>query len=257
MLILLSPAKSQNFDISLKTEAQSQPVFLNETQKLVKVAQKLKPSELGELMSISANLSELNFKRFQEFELPFTNQNARQAALVFTGDVYRGLDAASFSDSELEYAQNHLRILSGLYGMLKPLDLMQAYRLEMKIKLKYRQKKNLYEFWGDKITKEINKEINLQAHNAVVNLASNEYFKAIQSPKIKAPLITPIFKEFKNNEYKIIAIFAKRARGLMANYILKNKIEDIESIKNFTTEGYNFDQNLSDETNFVFTRNQV
>lgn len=255
MLLLISPAKSQKFDISIKTEIQTIPFFLKESQKLIKEAQKLTPPKIRELMAVSQNLAELNFERFQDFKTPFTTQNARQTAFVFNGDVYKGLDMASFSETELLYSQEHLRILSGLYGVLKPLDLMQAYRLEMKIKLKYQQKKNLYEFWGDKITNQVNKEIVNQKHKAVVNLASQEYFKVIQSAKIKAPIITPIFKEFKNNQYKIIAIYAKKARGLMAKYLLRNKIEESESIKLFNAEGYVFDANLSNDTDFVFTRN--
>jgi len=207
-------------------------------------------------MGISPKLAQLNFERFINWQLPFSTDNAKQALLAFKGDVYTGLDAYSLNEDELQTAQNDLRILSGLYGVLKPLDLIQAYRLEMGKKLQTKKGNNLYEFWGDKITKEINKSLIAKNDKYLINLASNEYFKAVVKKKVKAEIITPVFKDFKNGQYKVISFFAKKARGLMTRFIIQNKITDPEHLKAFNSEGYNFNPQLSKNTELVFTRDQ-
>ena len=201
-------------------------------------------------MSISDKLSKLNFDRFQAFSTPFTLSNAKQALLAFKGDVYNGIDAPSLSSDDLEFAQQHLRMLSGLYGVIRPLDLIQAYRLEMGTKLKNSQGKNLYEFWGDQISNILNED----ESEVIINLASNEYFKGIDKKSLNAKIINIAFKELKNDTYKIIGIYAKRARGLMVNYMIKNRLTDPELLKNFNVEGYQFRQAMSDDLTWVFTR---
>lgn len=252
MKIVISPAKSLNFKSQAPTQEFSKAIFLKEAEQLNKVLREKSPKELSELMKISDKLANLNWQRNQEWKLPFTTQNAKQAVYAFTGDVYVGLEAETIALDKVKSLQNKLRILSGQYGVLKPLDLMQPYRLEMGTKLQTSSYKNLYEFWGNKITNALNKE--LSESSFLVNLASNEYFKAIKQQQIKAKIITPVFKDYKNGTLKIISFYAKKARGLMVRYIIDNNINAIEELKSFNLEGYSFDANLSSENEIVFTR---
>ena len=256
MLIVISPAKSLNFKTPPEISDFTVPEFLNESEKLVGRLKTFSPKKLSDLMSISADLGELNFKRFQEWHLPFTPENAKQAIFAFSGDVYQGLNATTLSKEQLELAQTKLRILSGLYGVLKPLDLMQPYRLEMGTKLKYYKSKDLYAFWNLLITKKIDDAVVESGNNILVNLASNEYFKSIDKKKLKAEIVTPDFKEFKNGSYKMISFFAKRARGLMSRFIIENNISDPSDLLAFDSEGYTFNSRLSKPENPVFTREQ-
>lgn len=253
MLILISPAKTLKTDVpALKNS--SVPEFLSKSNKLASKLKKLKPQKLGELMGISAKLAQLNYERYQAWKVPFKNNDALTAVFAFRGEVYNGIDIDSFTKEDLEYTNNHLRILSGLYGILKPMDAILPYRLEMGTKLKISTYSNLYEYWGDKITHHINRELKQSAESTIINLASNEYFKVISTKKLKANTITPTFMEQKNGKYKVISIYAKKARGLMTTYILKNRISQVEDIKHFVADGYNYNDNLSDNSKFVFTR---
>lgn len=238
MKIVVSPAKSLDFESKLPTQKYSQPEFLGQSEKLNKVLVKKKPKALSHLMSISDNLAQLNWQRNQEFSTPFTPENARPAVYAFNGDVYQGLDAYSIPEEKLEKLQNTLRILSGLYGILRPLDLMQPYRLEMGTQLKVGRKKNLYEFWKKDLTTHLNDE--LEDGELFVNLASNEYFNAIDEKQLKVPVITPIFKDWKNDKLKIISFFAKKARGSMVRYILDSNANTLEDIKGFNYDDYIF-----------------
>ncbi len=230
--------------------------MLGDADTLAQECKALTPADLSSLMKISDKLATLNANRFAEFSTPFTPDNARQALFAFNGDVYTGLDAQSLSEDDIAYAQQHLRILSGLYGVLRPLDLMQAYRLEMGTKLANSRGKNLYEYWGDTVTTEINKALAAQGDNVLVNLASNEYFKSVKPKQVDGMIITPVFKDKKNGQYKIISFFAKKARGLMARYILQNKVEDVAGLKAFDTAGYYFSEEQSTETELVFLREE-
>lgn len=252
MKIVISPAKSLNFESKAPTQEFTQPIFLAEAERLSKILKKKSARSLSKLMSISPALGQLNFERNQSWELPFEPDNAKQAVYAFTGEVYRGLDANSIPLQDLSFLQEHLRILSGQYGILKPLDLMQPYRLEMGSKLKVGVKPNLYKFWDKKINKALNAE--LEEDDLFVNLASNEYFKAVQAKDLKVPVVTPVFKDFKNGEYKVIMTFAKLARGLMVRYIVDHKVTTLEGLKGFNYNGYGFDENLSTDTELVFTR---
>ncbi len=252
MKIVISPAKSLNFETKAPTQEFSQPIFLNEADRLNRILKKKSVRSLSKLMSISDALGQLNYQRNQDWELPFKLDNSKQAVYAFTGEVYRGIDANSIPEQDIDFLQEHLRILSGQYGILKPLDLMQPYRLEMGTKLKVGVKPNLYKFWGDKITKSLNSE--LEEDELFVNLASNEYFKVLQAKDLKTPVITPVFKDFKNGEYKVIMTFAKLARGLMVRYMIDHKVSTVDGIKGFNYNGYGFDENLSTDTELVFTR---
>ncbi|WP_372801369.1 peroxide stress protein YaaA [Lutibacter sp.] len=252
MKIVISPAKSLDFESNIPTSNYTQGIFLSDAEKLNKVLKKKSPKKLSELMNISSKLGELNWKRNQEWELPFSLQNARQAVYAFKGDVYIGLDAYTIPANKLEELQHKLRILSGQYGLLKPLDLMQAYRLEMGTKLKVGRKENLYQYWGKRITEALNEE--LDEDELFLNLASNEYFKVIKPTLLKVPVITPVFKDYKNGKLKMISFFAKKARGLMVRYIIDHNIETLEGLKGFNYEGYALDSNLSSTTELVFTR---
>jgi cytoplasmic iron level regulating protein YaaA (DUF328/UPF0246 family) len=252
MKIVISPAKSLNFESKAPTQEFSQPIFLKEADRLNKILRKKSARSLSKLMSVSPALGQLNYERNQSWETPFDLDNAKQAVYAFTGEVYRGLDANSLPLEDLNFLQEHLRILSGQYGILKPLDLMQPYRLEMGTKLKVGVKPNLYKFWGDQITKTLNSE--LEEGELFVNLASNEYFKVLQAKDLKVPVITPVFKDYKNGEYKIIMTFAKLARGLMVRYLVDHKVTTLDGIKGFNYSGYGFDENLSTDTELVFTR---
>lgn len=256
MIIVISPAKSLDFKIPPVIPDFTIPEFLNESEKLVGRLKTYSPKKLSVLMGISADLGELNFKRFQEWQLPFTPENSKQAILAFNGDVYQGLNATTLSKENFETAQSKLRILSGLYGVLKPFDLIQPYRLEMGTKLKYYKSKDLYSFWNPLITKKINEAVSESGNKILVNLASNEYFKSIDKKKLKAEIVTPDFKEFKNGKYAMISFFAKRARGLMTRFIIENNISDPADLLAFDAEGYSFNSRLSKQGNPVFTREQ-
>jgi cytoplasmic iron level regulating protein YaaA (DUF328/UPF0246 family) len=252
MKLVISPAKSLNFESELPTSFNTEGCFLKEAERINKLLKKKSAKSLSKLMKISDALGQLNYERNQEWHLPFTSDNARQAVYAFSGDVYRGLDAYTISEDKLETLQNTVRILSGQYGLLKPMDLMQAYRLEMGTKFLVGKNKNLYEFWRQKITKALNEE--LEDDELFLNLASNEYFKAIDVKTLKVPVVTAHFKQFKNGEYKNIAIFAKLARGLMARYVVDTNAKTLDDVKGFDYDGYGFDANLSTETDLVFTR---
>ncbi len=238
MKIVISPAKSLDFETQLPTLRYTQPHFLEQSEKLNKILAKKKPRALSKLMSISDNLAALNWQRNQDFSLPFTPENARPAMYAFNGDVYQGLDAFTISEEQLDRLQDTLRILSGLYGMLKPLDLIQPYRLEMGTQLKVGRKKNLYEFWQEQLTDHLNEA--LEDDELFINLASNEYFGAIDEKKLKVPVITPIFKDWKNDKLKVISFFAKKARGSMVRYVLDTGAETLEDLKGFDYDDYVF-----------------
>ncbi len=252
MKIVISPAKSLDFETELPTERHTSASFLSEAEKLNSVLKKQTPKKLSDLMSISDKLAELNWQRNQEFSLPFTAENARQAVYAFNGDVYVGLDPYTIPEDKLDALQDKLRILSGLYGVLKPLDLIQPYRLEMGTKLKVGRKNNLYEFWKETVTKMLNEE--LTEDELFVNLASNEYFKAVDKKTLNVPVITPQFKDWKGDKLKMISFFAKKARGMMVRYIIDTGAETIEDLKGFNYEGYSFSEEhtvKSDELVFV------
>ncbi|MDO4228309.1 MAG: peroxide stress protein YaaA [Capnocytophaga sp.] len=253
MKIVISPAKSLNFEREIPTKEYSLPIFQKEIATINAELKKLSPKQLAQLMHISDKLAELNWQRNQEFSLPFSVENARQAVFFFDGDVYDGLDAQSLNSKEISKLQQHLRILSGQYGLLKPLDLMQAYRLEMGTKISIGKAKDLYAFWEEKITTALNNEIT--DNELFINLASNEYFKSVNVKKLKVPVITPIFKDWKNDELKVISFFAKKARGLMVRYIIKNNIQTIDDLKRFDYEGYGFSEQYSTKSGeLVFVR---
>ena len=252
MKIVISPDKSLDYETTVPTDAFSIPEFLVNSEKIQNTLKKKSAKSLSKLMAISDNLGQLNFERNQEWQLPFTAQNARQAIYAFKGTVYEGLEAYTLSPKKIEDAQQKLRILSGLYGLLKPLDLIQPYRLEMGTKLKIGQRDNLYKFWGDSLSKALCDE--MEQDEVLINLASNEYFKVLQPKVLKNPIITPVFKDLTKGKLKVVSFFAKKARGMMVRYILDNQIENIESIKNFNVGAYVFDSKLSNETTFVFTR---
>ncbi len=254
MLLVVSPAKKLDFDAPLATHEFSQPTLLEHSELLMARCVKLAPEQIASLMKLSDKLAGLNAARFGEWSLPFTPDNARQAILAFNGDVYTGLDANSFSEADFNFAQKHFRILSGLYGLLKPLDLMQAYRLEMGTKLDNVRGDNLYQFWDDIISKTLNQALAEQGDNVLINLASNEYFKAVNKKTLNADIITPQFKDWKNGQYKMISFFAKKARGLMARYIIQNQLTDVERLKNFDLAGYEFNADFSQGNEWVFTR---
>lgn len=256
MLITLSPSKGQDFTAAPLSKKYTKPADLKDSELLVKQLRKIKSKKLQELMAISENIAVLNVERYKTFTTPFTTKNARQAIFAFKGDVYGGFDLNSFNEEDYAYAQNHLRILSGLYGCLRPMDLIQPYRLEMKTKLKNDRGDNLYQFWGERITKSINKELKKQEEAVLINLASNEYFKSIKPKLLAGRLLNINFKETKNGKTRVVAIFAKRARGLMADYIIRNRIEKSEDLKQFKLSGYKFDKSLSDDKQWTFERPQ-
>ncbi len=252
MKIVISPAKSLNFEKELPTTQFTQPSLLKESKKVHAVLKQQSPAELSQLMSISDKLADLNWQRNKAWKTPFSSSNARPAVYAFDGEVYNGLDAYSIPMDKLDLLQERLRILSGLYGVLKPLDLMQAYRLEMGTKLPIGESKNLYDFWKTTVTASLNKE--LKKGELFVNLASNEYFSVIDTKALKVPVITPDFKDYKDGKLKMISFFAKKARGMMVRYIIDTNAETIDDLKGFNYEGYQFDANLSKGNNLVFTR---
>ena len=254
MKIVISPAKSLDYESKLPTSRGTQPQFLDEAENLNKKLERKTKAEISDLMSISDKLADLNYHRYKDFQTPFTKQNARPAVYAFAGDVYTGLDVYSLPAEKIDLLQDTLRILSGLYGLLKPLDLIQPYRLEMGTKLKNGRKNDLYEFWGSKITDALNKELN--SDELFLNLASQEYFKSVKPNKLKVPVITPVFKDFKNGKLKIISFYAKKARGSMVRYILDKEVETIEDLKGFNYDDYGYSEQYSDLENneLVFVR---
>ena len=253
MKILLSPAKSLDYSSALPTPKSTQPQFKSGIKKIHGVMKKMSQKELAELMGISENLAALNYARFSDFSMDFTDKNSRPALFAFDGDVYSGLDAYTMTDEQIKIAQKQIRILSGLYGMLKPLDLIQPYRLEMGTKVAIGQKKNLYAYWRDQLTETLNKE--LKKNELVVNLASKEYFKVIDKKKLKGELVEPIFKDFKNGKLKVIAFYAKKARGSMARYLVDNKAKDQQALLKFAEDGYAYSEKYTEKSNQpVFVR---
>jgi len=254
MISIISPAKTLDMETPVSSPIQSLPESLNKSQQLIKVLKKMKADELSRLMGISAKLGQLNFERFQEWTTPYNIEKSRPAVFAFRGEVFTGLDIDSFSKEELDYTQNHLRILSGLYGLLRPMDIILAYRLEMGTKISIGNKKNLYAFWGDEITNHLNEALTQQKDDILINLASNEYFKSLNLKKLNAQIFTPIFKDNKNGQYKVISFFAKKARGQMLRFILKNKISNPEDLKHFEENGYYYTDSLSNQGTITFTR---
>ena len=249
MLAIISPSKTQDFS-SCSVTTFSKARQLTQSQELIDVLKNKTQVQISKLMTLSDKLSELNFDRFQAFNTPFSLDNAKQALLAFKGDVYNGIDAPSLSLEDLKFAQNNVRMISGLYGVLRPLDLIQPYRLEMGTKLSNKNGSNLYDYWGSKISKVLNGD----EKDLIINLASNEYFKSIDKKVLKAQILDIVFKEKKNDTYKVIGIYAKRARGLMVNYIIRNRITDPKALKNFSDEGYHYDEALSSDSSWVYIR---
>ncbi len=254
MLIVISPAKTLDYKPPVTTSLQTMPDHLDDAAALVKRMRHYSVAELMSLMAVSEKIAALNVERFKQWRRPFTTHHARQAVLAFKGDVYAGLDATTFDEDDLSFAQQHLRILSGLYGQLRPLDLMLPYRLEMGRKIETERGKNLYEFWGDRITESLNMQLHQLGENYLINLASHEYFKVVKPALLQAKIITPHFKEYKNGEYKVLGVYAKRARGLLSRYIIKQRITDPQKIKAFNQAGYSFNSDMSNEHDWVFTR---
>lgn len=252
MITIISPAKLLNFDRQNITEEFTQPLFQDESQLLINKLKKLSSKKISNLMGLSKKLSDLNFERYQQWHLPFTAKNAKQALFAFNGEVYNGLKAETLKMDEVAVAQDNLRILSGLHGVLRPLDLIQPYRLEMGTKIGARRAKTLYEYWSKKVTNQLAKE--LPKDELVINLASNEYFKVVDQAKLKRRIITPVFKDEKNGKYKVLTIYAKHARGMMARFIIQNKIRNPEEIKAFDEKGYVFNPNLTNGDEWIFTR---
>lgn len=256
MLLVVSPAKNLDLDSPVPSLRTTRPALLDDTRQLATRLKGMSPDELSGLMHISANLAQLNHERFTAWQPPFTRTNARPALLMFAGDVYQGMAAQSFTGEDFTFAQHHLRILSGFYGILRPLDLIQPYRLEMGARLQTARGKDLYSFWGDRITGQINDLVRKRRASALVNLASQEYFKSINTGLLDVPVIEPVFKDYKNGNYKIISFFAKKARGLMSGYVIRNHLTDPEALKQFTGEGYRFCQAQSSATKWIFIRKQ-
>lgn len=254
MLILISPAKTLDYQSPLATSRYTRPELLDYSQQLISEARKLSAPQIATLMSISDKLASLNATRFHEWHPDFTPENARQAILAFKGDVYTGLQAEEFSEADFDFAQHHLRMLSGLYGVLRPLDLMQPYRLEMGIRLENRKGKDLYAFWGDTITEKLNDALKAQGDDVVINLASDEYFKAVKPKKLQGRIIKPVFLDEKNGKFKVISFYAKKARGLMSRFIIKNRLTSAAQLTAFNDEGYCFDEEASTHGELVFKR---
>jgi uncharacterized protein len=259
MIIVLSPAKSLDYDTPAHVETHTIPDFVDDAAELIDGLRRLSPQQIGTLMSISDPLARLNFQRYADWSNEFSPANAKQAVLAFNGDVYEGFHASSLSAADLDYAQQHVRVLSGLYGLLRPLDLLQPYRLEMGTRFENARGKDLYAFWGERITQALNAQLD---HNAgrtkgarvLVNCASNEYFKSVKPKKLAAPVITPVFEDWKGGRYKVISFHAKRARGLMARYAVEHRISEPQALKGFDVEGYAFDADASNDSTWVFRR---
>ncbi len=256
MLTLISPAKTLDFDTPPHTRKTTQPLFLGQSEALVNDARDMSPDDIRKLMGVSENIAELNHERFMNWGTPFTLKNAKQSILAFKGDVYTGLEAETLSAKELAFAQKHLAILSGLYGVLRPLDLMQPYRLEMGLKFANSGGKNLYEFWGDSINDAVAGLLKKSGSDVLVNLASNEYFKSVRAKGLEADIVTPVFKDKKNGKYRVISFFAKKARGQMARYIIDNALNEPDGLKKFRVDGYRFNKGESTARELVFTRDK-
>ena len=256
MLILISPAKTLDYQSPLATTRYTQPALLEQSQQLIGVARKLSAPQIKALMGISDKLADLNATRFHDWHPDFTPDNARQAILAFKGDVYTGLQAETFSEADFDFAQKHLRMLSGLYGVLRPLDLMQPYRLEMGIRLENPRGKDLYQFWGEEITQTLNAALEAQGDDVVVNLASDEYFRSVKPKALKGQIIKPVFLDEKNGKFKVISFYAKKARGLMSRFIIENRLTKPEQLTGFNTEGYFFDPASSTHDELVFKRHE-
>lgn len=256
MFIVISPAKSLDYESELPTEQFTQPRLLDDSARLIEEARKLSASQLGQLMHISEKLSQLNVDRFRDWQADFDLHNARQAIYAFTGDVYTGLDATSLSAAKIKFAQQHLRMLSGLYGLLRPLDLMMPYRLEMGTKLKNERGDNLYQFWGDRISERLREDMQAEKSKILVNLASDEYYKSVNEKILDCEIIKPVFLDQKNGKYKVISFYAKKARGLMSRFIIQNKLKKIEQLKDFNVDGYYFDAENSNAQELVFKRDE-
>ena len=256
MLMVISPAKKLDVDTPSPIKKKTQPLLLDDAQALIDELQHLAPQDISALMGISDKLGTLNYDRYQQWQPPFTLDNAKQAVFAFKGDVYVGLDAEALTADDLTFAQQHLRILSGLYGVLRPLDLMQAYRLEMGTRFQNARGKDLYAFWGDKITQDLNKQLKKTKGETLINLASNEYFKSVDLNALNAEVITPVFKDEKNGQYKIISFYAKKARGLMAAYAIKKQVTDPKQLKKFNVAGYRYSADMSKGNEWVFIRDE-
>ncbi len=257
MLIVISPAKTLDYDTPAKTKRFTEPAYLEDSQLLIDRARQWSALDIAELMQVSMKIAELNHERFAEWHTPFSAENAKQAVLAFKGDVYTGLEAESFSADDFAFAQKHLRILSGLYGLLRPLDLMQPYRLEMGRKVDTERGKNLYEFWGGKITEALNQQLKALKSPYLINLASNEYFKAVKPKQLDGEVITPEFKDWKNGQYKMMGVYAKKARGQLSRFVIQNKLTNPEDMKDFAVDGYGFNEEMSSGNKWVFTRRQA
>ena len=253
MIALLSPAKSLDFDSAVRTKKHSEAIFKDEANQLAKQMKKMSPKQLTDLMDISSRLANLNYERYNQWENDPEAERTRQAVFAFKGDVYLGLEAEKMDDESLEYAQDHLRILSGLYGYLRPLDRIQAYRLEMGSSLRTSRAEDLYDFWREKITRRLKEELKAD-DNILLNLASNEYFKAIDTKNLDAEILTPVFKDYKNGNYKIISFYAKKARGQMAAFMIRNRIKTMDELKTFEQDSYIYNDKLSEGSEIVFTR---
>lgn len=256
MLTVISPAKTLDYETPATTRQATQPAFLSRASELVEDARRLTPGDIQSLMGVSESIANLNHERFMNWHPEFTPQNAKQALLAFKGDVYTGLAAETLDAKGLKFAQKHLRILSGLYGLLRPLDLMQPYRLEMGLRFNNRAGKNLYEFWGNDISDAVQADLKKSGSPLLINLASNEYFKSVNAKTLDVEIITPVFKDLKQGKYKMISFFAKKARGLMARFIIDHQLNDPEGLKEFDAEGYYFSKTLSTASELVFLRDK-
>lgn len=256
MLAVLSPAKTLDLDSPLPTRRHSQPSFIAETKTLAEPLRNLSATQLGELLGVSESLAQLNHQRYRSFSTPFSPPTARPAALAFKGDVYRGLRAAEFSEDDFGFAQRHLRILSGFYGLLRPLDLIQPYRLEMGTRLANAKGENLYAFWGDQLATAVTKALRATGGDSLLNLASNEYFKVLADGGLQVPVVAPAFLDYKNGQYKMISFYAKRARGTMAGWIVRQRVVDVATVVDFAEDGYRYSPADSSAQRPVFTRRQ-
>ena len=254
MIIVISPAKKLDFKTKSKGKNYTSPEFLDKSAEIINVIRQFSPKDLALLMNVSDDIASLTFERHSKWEIPFDEENARPAIHAFKGDVYRGMSADSFSDEDLEFAQAHLRILSGLYGVLRPLDLIKPYRLEMGTKFKPFNGKGLYGFWTETITSAITAELKKHKERVLVNLASQEYFKAVNEDNLEAKVVTPVFREYRNDQYKVVGLLAKKARGMMCRFIIRNRLKKAEEIKLFNVDGYSYDDNLSSKKEWIFTR---
>lgn len=256
MLMVISPAKTLDYESPLATQRFTRPELLEQSQQLIEIARQLSPADIASLMSISDKLAHLNAERFNQWQPAFTPENARQAILAFKGDVYTGLQAERFSEADFDFAQQHLRMLSGLYGLLRPLDLMQPYRLEMGTRLANPAGNDLYHFWGDRLTDKLNQALQAQGDRVLINLASDEYFKAVKPARLQAELVKPVFLDEKNGKFKVISFYAKKARGLMSRFVIEHRLTQVAELKQFDVDGYRFDAAGSHGNELVFRRHE-